>query len=155
MAAPAPGAKAMADGRGCWCYRPAWIRRIGMEAAVMDKVSLVNAFAGFSDTWSPKVAGDVNDFQVKLAKLAGPFEWHHHDQEDELFLVWSGRLLMHFRDRTVELDPGEFLVVPHGVEHLPEAPDGVCEVVLLEPAGTVNTGNVTSDRTVSAPERIA
>jgi mannose-6-phosphate isomerase-like protein (cupin superfamily) len=121
----------------------------------MDKVSLATAFAAFSDTWSPKVAGDINDFQLKLAKLEGAFEWHHHDHEDELFLVWSGRLLMHFRNRTVELSPGEFLVVPHGVEHLPEAPDGVCEVVLLEPGSTVNTGNVASERTVTTPERIA
>ena len=121
----------------------------------MDNVGLTNAFAGFSDTWSPKVAGDINDYQVKLAKLEGAFEWHQHEQEDELFLVWSGRLLMHFRDRTVELRPGEFLVVPRGVEHLPEAPDGVCEVVLLEPGSTVNTGNTTSARTVSEPDRIA
>lgn len=121
----------------------------------MQKVSLAQAFASFAETWSPKVAGDINDFQLKLAKLAGPFEWHHHDREDELFLVWSGRLLMHFRDRTVELHPGEFLVVPHGVEHLPEAPDGVCEVLLLEPASTVNTGNVESARTVADPQRIA
>ncbi|MBK1697510.1 cupin domain-containing protein [Rhodovibrio salinarum] len=120
----------------------------------MDKISLGQAFAGFSDTWSPKVAGDINEFQVKLAKLEGAFEWHHHDREDELFLVWSGRLLMHYRDRTVELHPGDFIVVPHGVEHLPEAPDGICEVLLLEPGSTVNTGNVTSDRTVAKPERL-
>jgi mannose-6-phosphate isomerase-like protein (cupin superfamily) len=114
----------------------------------MDKVNLASAFAKFSDHWSPKVAGDVGDFQVKLAKFTGAFHWHHHEVEDELFLVVSGRLRMGFRDRAVDLDPGEFIIVPHGVEHCPEALTDECHVMLLEPSTTLNTGNVENERTV-------
>ncbi len=121
----------------------------------MKKVNLAEAFAGFSDHWSPRIAGDVGAFQVKLAKLAGSFHWHHHDDEDELFLVVAGRLRMGFRDHAVDLDPGEFIVVPHGVEHCPQALTDECHVLLLEPATTLNTGNVENARTVRNPERIA
>ena len=121
----------------------------------MNKVNLREAFAGFSEPWSPRVAGDINAFQVKLVKLQGAFHWHHHEQEDELFLVVAGRLRMGFRDRSVDLDPGEFIIVPHGVEHRPEALSEECHVVLLEPASTLNTGNVVNERTVREPERIA
>ena len=114
----------------------------------MDKVNLAAAFSKFSDHWSPKVAGDLGDFQVKLAKFAGPFHWHHHAVEDELFLVVHGRLRMSFRDKVVDLDPGEFIIVPHGVEHRPEALTDECHVVLLEPNSTLNTGNVVNERTV-------
>ena len=120
----------------------------------MNKVNLAEAFARFSDAWSPKVAGDINGFQVKLVKLAGAFHWHHHALEDELFLVVEGRLRMAFRDRTVDLDPGEFIIVPHGVEHRPEALTDECHVVLLEPASTLNTGEVENERTVRDLERI-
>ena len=120
----------------------------------MNKVNLAEAFARFSDPWSPKVAGDINGFQVKLVKLAGAFHWHYHAVEDELFLVVQGRLRMAFRDRVVDLDPGEFIIVPHGVEHCPEALTDECQVVLLEPATTLNTGDVENERTVRELERI-
>ncbi len=122
----------------------------------MDKVNLAQAFAAFSDHWSPKAAGDIGDFQVKLAKFKGPFHWHHHEREDELYLVIQGRLRMGFRNRPpVDLDPGEFIVVPHGVEHLPEALTDECHVVLLEPNTTLNTGNVENERTVRDLDRVA
>ncbi|RPJ21164.1 MAG: cupin domain-containing protein [Planctomycetaceae bacterium] len=120
----------------------------------MDKVNLAAAFARFTDHWSPKVVGDINDFQVKLVKLRGDFVWHHHEAEDELFLVHKGRLLMRFRDREVWIEQGEFLIVPHGVEHQPVAEEE-CEVVLLEPRTTLNTGNVRNERTVEELERLA
>jgi mannose-6-phosphate isomerase-like protein (cupin superfamily) len=121
----------------------------------MDKVNLAAAFARFDEAWSPKIAGEVNDFQLKLVKLRGRFEWHHHDREDELFLVIAGRLRMAFRDGIVDLDPGEFIIVPHGVEHCPEALTDECHVVLLEPRTTLNTGTHESQRTVRELERIA
>ena len=114
----------------------------------MRKVNLARAFATFSDLWSPKIAGAINDSHVKLAKLKGEFVWHRHEREDELFLVVKGRLLIRFRDREVGLDEGEFLIVPRGVEHLPVAQEE-CHVLLLEPASTVNTGNVTNERTLA------
>ncbi|HSK38445.1 MAG TPA: cupin domain-containing protein [Arenibaculum sp.] len=120
----------------------------------MDKVNLAEAFASFSEHWSPRIAGEVNDSHVKLAKLEGEFIWHHHEHEDELFLVVKGRLLMRFRDREVWLEPGEFIVVPRGVEHMPVAP-GECEVVLIEPKTTLNTGNVGGERTVTELRRIS
>ena len=117
----------------------------------MHKVNLERAFGGFSDHWNPKVAGTINDTQLKLVKLRGEFVWHHHEHEDELFLVHRGSLLMRFRDRSdVRLHAGEFLVVPRGVEHLPVAEEE-CELILLEPATTLNTGNVVNERTVHAP----
>ncbi|MCK6447261.1 MAG: cupin domain-containing protein [Planctomycetes bacterium] len=120
----------------------------------MNKVNLAAAFARFHEHWSPKIVGDVNDSHVKVVKLRGEFTWHHHEHEDELFLVVRGRLRMQFRDRTVELDPGEFIVVPRGVEHCPAA-DEECHVLLFEPKSTLNTGNVQDERTVERPERLA
>ncbi len=119
----------------------------------MDKVNLAQAFARITAPWQPKVVGDINDMQVKVVKLAGEFVWHHHEIEDELFLVARGRLRMQFRDREVAVLPGEFLIVPHGVEHCPVGEDG-CEVVLLEPRTTLNTGNLVNERTVASPERL-
>jgi mannose-6-phosphate isomerase-like protein (cupin superfamily) len=119
----------------------------------MDTVNLAQAFATFSDYARPRVAGDVNDMQIKLVKLKGEFIWHHHEQEDELFLVHKGRLIMKFRDRTVDVGPGEFIIVPHGVEHCPDAPEE-CEIVLFEPRSTLNTGNVENERTVRELERV-
>ena len=117
----------------------------------MDKVNLQEAFGRFSDHWSPRVAGTINDTQLKLVKLRGEFVWHHHEREDELFLVHRGSLLMRFRDReAVRINAGEFLVVPRGVEHLPVAEEE-CELILLEPATTLNTGNVVNERTVHVP----
>ena len=119
----------------------------------MEKVNLAEKFAAFSDFWSPKIAGEVNDFHVKLVKLKGEFIWHQHEQEDELFLVVKGRLRLRFRDRDVWLDEGEFCIVPRGVEHLPVAEEEV-HLVLLEPKSTLNTGNVRNERTVAELQRI-
>lgn len=110
----------------------------------MDPVNLARAFARFDDHWNPRVAAELNGQAVKLVKFRGPFVWHHHDDEDELFLVWRGRFRMEFRDRTVDLGQGDFLVVPRGVEHRPVADEEV-EVVLFEPATTRNTGNLSDD----------
>lgn len=119
----------------------------------MEKVNLRDKLARFSDHWNPKVVGDLNGQQVKLVKFAGEFVWHHHDHEDELFLVVGGRFRMEFRDRHVWLEEGEFLIVPRGVEHRPVADEEV-HVLLFEPATTLNTGNVTDGRTVDRPGRI-
>ncbi|MEC9010093.1 MAG: cupin domain-containing protein, partial [Planctomycetota bacterium] len=102
---------------------------------------------------SPHIVGELNGQHVKLAKLEGEFVWHHHEQEDELFLVLQGHLSIHLRDRVVELDEGEFFIVPRGVEHKPVAA-GEAHVLLLEPTSTLNTGNVRNDRTVDAPKRL-
>jgi mannose-6-phosphate isomerase-like protein (cupin superfamily) len=119
----------------------------------MDKTNLAAAFARFSDTWSPKIVGEVNDAHVKLAKLKGEFVWHHHAAEDELFLVVKGRLRLRLRERDIDLREGEFFIVPRGVEHLPVA-DEECHVLFLEPKTTLNTGNVVNERTVKEPERL-
>jgi len=117
------------------------------------KIVLAERFARFSEHWSPKVAGELNDFQVKLVKLQGEFVWHHHDVEDELFLVVKGRLTMQLRTGDLVLDPGELVIVPHGVEHCPRA-DAECWVLLLEPKTTLNTGNVVDERTVRELGRV-
>ncbi len=117
------------------------------------KVSLTDAFATFTEHWSPRIAGELNGQQVKLVKFQGEFVWHSHDAEDELFLVVKGAFRMEFRDRTVELGEGEFLIVPRGVEHRPVANEEVC-VLLFEPAGTLNTGTAGGERTVRDPLRI-
>ena len=119
----------------------------------MNKVNLAEKFGMFSEHWSPKVVGRVQDCDVKLAKLLGEFEWHHHPEEDEMFLVVKGRLVIKFRDQDVSLNEGELLVVPKGVEHLPVADEEVW-IMLVEPAGTLNTGNTVSARTVAEPESI-
>ena len=119
----------------------------------MDKVDLAGKLAGITGHWQPKVVAELNGQHVKLVKLLGEFVWHHHEHEDELFLVLSGRLRMELRDRVIELGEGEMLVVPRGVEHRPVA-DAEVAVLLFEPAGTLNTGNVRSARTVLNPERI-
>jgi len=113
----------------------------------MEKINLAEAFGRIPDAWNPRVAGDINNFQVKLVKLAGAFDWHHHEVEDELFLVISGRMRMGFRDRDIDLDPGEMIIVPHGAEHRPEALSDECCVLLLEPTTTLNTGNLENART--------
>ena len=115
----------------------------------IHKVNLAEQLARFSDLWSPKVVGAVNDFHVKLVKVRGEFVWHAHDVEDELFLVLRGRLRVQLREHEVVVGPGEFLVVPHGVEHRPVADEEV-HVLLLEPASTVNTGTAGGERTRKA-----
>lgn len=114
----------------------------------LAKVRLADAFTRVAEPWHPVLAGVVNGQHVKLARLAGAFIWHHHEDEDELFLVVAGRLRMELRDGDVVLEPGEFLVVPRGVEHRPVA-EPEAEVLLVEPASTVNTGNVRNERTVT------
>ncbi len=120
---------------------------------MIEKVNLAQKFSSFSDQWSPKIAGEVNDFHVKLAKLQGEFVWHQHENEDEMFLVVKGRLLIKLRDQDIVLNEGEFVVIPRGVEHLPVAEEEV-HVVLFEPKATLNTGNVQNERTVSDLQRI-
>ncbi len=119
----------------------------------MEKVNLLEKFARVNEYWSPKIVGELNDSYVKVVKLKGEFIWHHHEREDELFLVVKGTLRMRFREREVQLREGEFLIVPKGVEHLPVADEEVY-VVLLEPKSTLNTGNVENERTVAELERI-
>ena len=112
----------------------------------MDKVNLLEKFALIKEHWSPKVVGDLNGQQVKLAKLEGEFIWHHHEAEDEAFFVLKGSFRMEFRDKTVALNEGEMLIVPKGVEHKPVADEEVW-VMLFESATTLNTGNVVNERT--------
>jgi mannose-6-phosphate isomerase-like protein (cupin superfamily) len=119
----------------------------------VDKVSLSEEFARIDQHWKPRIAAELNGQMVKLVKFLGPFVWHHHDDEDEMFLVVRGSFRMELRDRTIELSSGEFLVVPRGVEHRPVA-DSEVEVLLFEPGTTLNTGNVRNERTVEKLQRI-
>ncbi|MDX2219336.1 MAG: cupin domain-containing protein [Burkholderiales bacterium] len=115
----------------------------------MDKINLSDKFSLFSEHWRPKVVGELNGQEVKLVKVQGVFPWHHHETEDEMFLVWKGRFRVEYRDRVVELGPGEFTIVPHGVEHRTAAGEEA-EVLIFEPANVVNTGNV-RDEVYTAP----
>jgi mannose-6-phosphate isomerase-like protein (cupin superfamily) len=119
----------------------------------MEKVNLSEKFSLFSEYWNPKIAGELNGQQVKLVKFKGPFVWHHHEQEDELFYVVKGSFDMEFLDKTVTVTEGEFIIVPRGVEHRPNAKEEV-EVMLFEPASTLNTGNTENERTVKELKRI-
>jgi len=120
----------------------------------MDKVNLADKFAQFDDHWSPKVAGELDDYEIKLVKLQGDFVWHKHDDVDEMFLVVDGAMAIEFRDRTVNLEAGEFLVVPKGVEHKPQA-QAECSAMLFERKGITNTGDAApSALTQRQPERI-
>src|SRR5467141_5182350 len=119
----------------------------------MRSVNLVEKFRQFDDHWSPKIVGELNDSYVKLVKLKGEFVWHHHDLEDELFIVVKGTLRMKFRDHEAIVREGEFVIVPKGVEHCPAADDEV-HIVLIEPKSTLNTGNIVNERTVTELERI-
>ena len=121
--------------------------------ATMNKVNLADTFARFTDQWSPKIVGELNGQTVKLVRFRGEFVWHHHEAEDEMFLVVNGRFRMEFRDRHVWLEKGEFLIVPRGVEHRPVAEEEAL-VLLFEPATTLNTGNVRNERTVEQLERL-
>jgi mannose-6-phosphate isomerase-like protein (cupin superfamily) len=119
----------------------------------MQTVNLADKLARVERPWSPKIVGEVNDCYVKVVKLEGEFVWHHHDSEDELFLVVEGLLRMRFRDRDEVVRPGEFIIVPRGVEHLPVA-ERETHVLLFEPKTTLNTGNVRNERTVPVLERL-
>lgn len=119
----------------------------------MEKVNLQEKFSKIQEHWSPKIAGEVNDSHVKLVKFIGEFVWHHHDNEDEMFLVTKGVMRMRFRDGDVLVGEGEFIIVPRGVEHMPVAEKEV-HVVLFEPKTTLNTGNVRNERTLPELQRI-
>ena len=119
----------------------------------MEKVNIEEKLARITDHWRPRIVGELNGQQVKLVKFLGPFVWHHHENEDELFLVIKGRMLMEFRDRAVSVGEGEFIIVPRGVEHRPVAEEEV-HVVLFEPASTVNTGNVHNELTLTELQRV-
>ena len=111
-----------------------------------DKVNLAEKFARFTDYANPRIAGELNESYVKLVKLKGEFVWHHHENENEMFLIVKGQLVMKLRDRDVVLNEGEFFIVPKGIEHKPVAPEEV-HIVLLEPKSTLNTGNVRNEIT--------
>jgi mannose-6-phosphate isomerase-like protein (cupin superfamily) len=119
----------------------------------VEKVKIAEKLALFSEQWNPKVVGELNGQHVKLVKFLGEFVWHHHDEEDEMFLVIDGRFRMEFRDREVWIEEGEFIVVPRGVEHRPVAEEEA-SVMLFEPASTLNTGNVRDGMTVTELDRI-
>jgi mannose-6-phosphate isomerase-like protein (cupin superfamily) len=119
----------------------------------MHTVNIAEKFSQFNEMWSPKIVGEINDSYVKVVKFIGEFVWHHHDNEDEMFLVVKGQLRMKFRDREELVGPGEFIIVPRGVEHLPVSEEET-QVLLFEPKSTLNTGNVTNERTLPQLERL-
>ena len=119
----------------------------------MEKVNLEHKLSLFTDHWSPKIVGELNGQQVKLAKLKGEFVWHKHDHEDELFFVIKGSFRMEFRDKTITLNENEFLIVPKGIEHRPVADEEV-SIILFEPASTLNTGDTESELTKRDLDRI-
>ena len=119
----------------------------------MEKVNLTEKFSQFSEHYSPKIAGELNGQMVKLVKFKGPFVWHHHDHEDELFYVVKGSFDMQMRDKTITVNAGEFLVMPKGIEHRPVAKEEV-EIMLFEPATTLNTGNILDEKTVTNLQRL-
>jgi len=119
----------------------------------MHTVNIAQKFSQFSEMWSPKILGEINDSYIKAVKVAGEFVWHHHDNEDEMFLVVKGLLRMKFRDHEELIRPGEFIIVPRGVEHLPVS-DEETQVLLYEPKSTLNTGNVTNERTLAQLETL-
>jgi mannose-6-phosphate isomerase-like protein (cupin superfamily) len=119
----------------------------------MHTVNIAEKFSQFNEMWSPKIVGEINDSYVKAVKFIGEFVWHHHDNEDEMFLVVKGQLRMKFRDHEELVGPGEFIIVPRGVEHLPVSEEET-QVLLFEPKSTLNTGNVTNERTLPQLERL-
>jgi mannose-6-phosphate isomerase-like protein (cupin superfamily) len=129
-----------------------------MPKTVIQKINLAEKFASFSDYYKPRIAAELNGQMVKLVKFDSPFVWHHHDHEDEMFLVVKGRFKMEFkeqdgRERHEWIEEGEFIVMPRGTEHRPVA-EQECWIVLFEPASTLNTGNVTNERTVAKLQHV-
>jgi len=116
-------------------------------------IKIADKFAQIKEKWSPKILGEVNDSYIKAVKVQGEFVWHHHEHEDEMFLVIAGALRMKFRDHEEVINPGEFIIVPRGVEHMPVA-DGETQVILFEPKSTLNTGNVANERTLAELETL-
>jgi mannose-6-phosphate isomerase-like protein (cupin superfamily) len=119
----------------------------------MNKINVADKFSRISEMWSPKILGEVNDSYIKAVKFIGEFVWHHHENEDEMFMVISGKLRMKFRDREEIVGPGEFIIVPRGVEHLPVS-DQETQVLLFEPKSTLNTGNVRNERTQAELQKL-
>jgi mannose-6-phosphate isomerase-like protein (cupin superfamily) len=119
----------------------------------MHTINIAEKFSRINEMWSPKILGEINDSYVKAVKFTGDFMWHHHDHEDEMFLVIAGKLRMKFRDHEEIVQPGEFIIVPRGVEHLPVAEEET-QVLLFEPKTTLNTGNVSNERTLAKLEKI-
>jgi mannose-6-phosphate isomerase-like protein (cupin superfamily) len=119
----------------------------------MHTINIAQKFSQVNEMWSPKILGEVNDSYIKAVKVQGEFVWHHHDHEDEMFMVVTGALRMKFRDREELVRPGEFIIVPHGVEHLPVS-EGETQVLLFEPKTTLNTGNVVNERTLAKLEKL-
>jgi mannose-6-phosphate isomerase-like protein (cupin superfamily) len=119
----------------------------------MEKINVLEKFSLFNEQWSPKIVGELNNQQVKLVRFQGDFVWHKHDNEDEMFFVIKGSFLMELRDKNIQLNEGEFLIVPKGVEHRPVA-EGEAWVMLFEPASTLNTGDVRNERTLLNLEKI-
>lgn len=120
---------------------------------MLEKINLTEKLATFNQHWSPKLVGRVNDTDIRLVKFQGEFHWHHHEREDELFLVIKGSFIMRLRDGDVTVNEGEFILIPKGTEHMPYAPKEV-HVMLIEPSSTLNTGNVKNERTVEVLEKI-
>ena len=120
------------------------------DSGAVNVVNIADKLSKFNEYWSPKIVGELNDHKVQVVKLKGEFVWHHHEKEDELFLVIKGELTIHFGDRDVEVNEGEFVIIPHLIEHKPEAKEEV-HIVLIEPKGTVNTGNA-KDSSLTAKE---
>lgn len=125
----------------------------GCYPRAMEKINLTEKLGQFAEQWSPKIVGELNGQLVKLVKFQGEFVWHHHDTEDEMFLVVRGAFDMHLRDRVVTIQEGEFFIVPRGIEHKPVAAEEA-HVLLFEPASTLNTGNVRNERTREKLERL-
>ncbi|MGH8282332.1 MAG: cupin domain-containing protein [Gammaproteobacteria bacterium] len=121
---------------------------------VISKVNLNEKFGSFGDYWNPKIIGEINDTHIKLVKIKGEFAWHHHDHEDELFLVVKGSLQMQLLDGNITVNEGEFIIIPKGIEHCPAALTNEAHIVLMEPKTTRNTGNIVNARTVAELERI-
>lgn len=124
-----------------------------MNSDMVKIINISEKLAGFSDYWNPKIVGELNDHKIQVVKLSGEFVWHYHEREDELFWVIKGSLIIHFRDRDILVHPGEFVIIPHLLEHKPEAPEEV-EIVLIEPKDAVNTGNIVDAKTVTSQEKI-
>ncbi|MGG0028735.1 cupin domain-containing protein [Bacillus safensis subsp. osmophilus] len=120
---------------------------------MISKTNVQEKFLQINDYWNPRISGELNDSYIKMVKIKGEFIWHHHDDEDEMFFVCKGKLVIRFRDSEVALNEGEFIVIPKGIEHQPVADEEV-HLLLIEPKTTLNTGNVINERTVSIPERI-
>src|SRR5690349_4725428 len=133
--------------------RPPPERPEGGTTMSLERVDIAESFARFSEQWSPKIVGELNGQMVKLVRFQGEFVWHRHEREDEMFLVVAGEFRMELRDGTIDLKPGQFLIVPRGVEHRPVA-EREAQVMLFEPATTLNTGDVRNERTLERLERL-